>query len=185
MCDAAYADVRHRRSLCMTGEYLLVIDDLAAGRERRFDWLYHNRGTAVRCEAAAREESPSREIVGLEYVKNLRGGITDAPITVEFETGTATTFVTLAAAPGSAVRIGDGVGASVADRVPMAMVTRRGAAVRYVAVIEPVPEGKSRTVKAVSLQPEESELRVAVTRGAVQDLVTVQTSGTLVVKPGN
>ncbi|MGC8639451.1 MAG: heparinase II/III domain-containing protein, partial [Isosphaeraceae bacterium] len=43
-CDEAYPGVRHRRLLCLTPDYLLVFDDLAAETSRRFDWVYHNRG---------------------------------------------------------------------------------------------------------------------------------------------
>ncbi|MGB2822189.1 MAG: alginate lyase family protein, partial [Phycisphaerae bacterium] len=51
-CDAAYPGVRHRRMLCMTPAYLLVLDRLAAEKPRQFTWVYHNRGTDVRCGVA-------------------------------------------------------------------------------------------------------------------------------------
>jgi hypothetical protein len=184
-CDAAYPGVRHRRMLCMTGDYLLVLDELNADKEWRFDWIYHNRGAAVRCDAASQEESPSKELVGLEYVKNLRAGRTDGPVTVEFEGNEVTTFLTLAAAPGTAIRVGDGVGATVADRVPMAMATRRGSAVRFAAAIEPVAVNKRPTVRGISLEADPAGVRVTVNRERAKDIISLHASGRVVVEaPG-
>jgi hypothetical protein len=181
-CDTAYPGVQQRRMLCMTRDYLLVVDDLRADQERRFDWVYHNRGAAVRCDTALKEESPSHEVVGLEYVRNLRAGRTDRPVRFEFEGDGVRTFLTLAAAKDTDIRVGDGVGASVADRVPMAMATRRAGAIRFAAVIEPVAKDKSPVVTGVSLNPDPAGVRVTVARGQSRDVITLQTSGKVVVR---
>jgi hypothetical protein len=183
-CDAAYPGVKHRRMLCMTGGYLLVLDDLQSERERRFDWVYHNRGSDVRCELASGVELASKEIVGLEYVKNLRSGKADGAIAVEFDGNDVKTFLTLAGAAGTLVRIGDGVGASVADRVPMAMVTRRGPAARFAAVIEPVRKGQAPAVTGVSVEQDSPGLRVTVLRGAARDVILLDAASKVTVRSG-
>ena len=129
-CDAAYPGVKHRRLLCLTDSYLVVFDDLSADTERRFDWLYHNRGTGVHCEVAKQDDAAPEPMTGREYIKNLRMGKTDASLKVQFDRDGLTALLAVAGAAGTEIRIGDGVGASVADRVPLAMVTRRGKAVR-------------------------------------------------------
>lgn len=50
-CDGAYPGVKHARLLLLTPEYLLVFDDLAADADRRFDWVYHNRGRVAETPA--------------------------------------------------------------------------------------------------------------------------------------
>ena len=183
-CDAAYPGVKHRRLLCMTGGYLLVVDDLAADKERRFDWIYHNRGSGVRCAAAEKEEKAAGGVVGLEYVKNAKAGRTDGPFTVEFDANEGNTFLTLAGAGGTEVLVGDGVGASVMDRVPVAFITRRGAAARFAAVLEPAAKDKPPTVTGVSLEPTPQGIRVVVARGEARDVITIGQDAAVVVRSG-
>ncbi|MEI8315986.1 MAG: heparinase II/III family protein [Verrucomicrobiota bacterium] len=178
-CDAAYPGVKHRRMLCLTDSYLVVLDDLSADRERRFDWLYHNRGTGVRCEAAKQENAPPSAMMGLEYIKNLLTGKTNGPIKVQFDGGEVTTFLTLTGAPGTEIRIGDGVGASVADRVPLAMVTRRGKAVRFAAVIQPVTKTTS-PVSDLTMDEISGCIRLVVSTPEKQDIITLAPSGKVV-----
>ena len=165
--------------LCLTDSYLVVLDDLSADRERRFDWLYHNRGTGVRCEAAKQENAPPNAMIGLEYIKNLLTGKTNGPIKVQFDGGEVTTFLTVTGAPGTEIRIGDGVGASVADRVPLAMVTRRGKAVRFAAVIQPVTKTTS-PVSDLTMDEISGCIRLVVSTPEKQDIITLAPSGKVV-----
>jgi hypothetical protein len=172
-CSAAYPGVRHRRLLCMTPAYLAVVDDLAAEKDRRFDWVYHNRGSAVRCAAADKEDRLAPAYPGQEYVNNVRSGAADGPLRVEFVADEVTTWLTAAGQPATEVRIGDGVGASIADRVPMAMITRRGPAARFACVLEPVPSGRQPTVTAVSAEEDAGTIRVTVTGAGVPHVITL------------
>ena len=79
-CDSAYKGVRHRRMLCLLPGYLLVVDELAADKPRRFDWIYHNRGTAAGCDAAAAEGAAEWKLAGRQYIKHLQSGRTDGPV---------------------------------------------------------------------------------------------------------
>ena len=63
-CDDAYPGVRHRRLLCLRPEYLLVFDDLDSATPRRFDWLYHNRGTQIQCPTAKTKEPEGERPAG-------------------------------------------------------------------------------------------------------------------------
>jgi hypothetical protein len=153
--------------------------------------VYHNRGTAVRCDAAKQEETPSKEIVGLEYVKHLRAGKSDELVSATFDGNEVTTFLLLAGATGTEVRIGDGVGASVADRVPMAMVTRRGKRAQFAAVIEPARKGQHTSVNGIEMVPDGTGVRVSVWRGegldskAMSDIITIDAAGKVGVRRGD
>ncbi|MBM4018024.1 MAG: alginate lyase family protein [Planctomycetes bacterium] len=192
-CDAAYDGVRHRRLLVMTPTYLLVADDLAAERPRRFDWLYHNRGSAVSCAAAAAAgaaaaggspgalaalAAPGEKFPGQEYLQNVRAGTTDGPVRAEFAADAATTHLLAAAATGTEVRTADGPGASVMERVPLVVLTRRGPSARFAAVLEPVRKGAAPAVSAVALADSPQGLRVTVQNGAAAETATIAPAGT-------
>jgi oligo-alginate lyase len=152
-CDSAYPGLRHRRLLLMTPAYLLVYDHLiSSGRERRFDWLYHDRGTEARCDEAREAMDASAESADYKYIQKARRGSTDADIRVDFADGPVTVHLTMAGLPSTQVLVGDGPGASVLDRVPLAMITREGKEARFVAAIEPVPGSGKPTVEAVRLR---------------------------------
>jgi len=172
-CDAAYPGVRHRRLLCMTPAYLLVVDDLASDKERRFDWTYHNRGSAVQCAAAGKDDKLGETYPGQEYVNNVRSGVTDGPVKIEFVGDGVTTHVLAAGQPRTEIRTGDGVGASVTDRVPIAMITRRGTAARFACALEPVPGGRQPTVTAVSAEEAGGTVRVTVIGTGAPHVITL------------
>ena len=175
-CDAAYPGVKHRRMLCLTESYLVVLDDLSADQEHRFDWLYHNRGTGVRCEDAKQDDAAPNPIIGLEYIKNRRVGKTDANINVEFAMNGLTTLLALTGAAGTEIRTGDGVGANIADRVPLAIVTRYGKVVRFAAVIQPVTKATS-PVSDLTMEEADGAIRMVVSTSKKRDTITLAPSG--------
>jgi hypothetical protein len=184
-CDAAYPGVRHRRLLCMTPTYLVVLDDLAADKPRRFDWLYHNRGTAARCAAAEAPGTLGEKYVGQEYAANVKMGETDQPVRIEFAADKTAVHLLAAAQPKTEVRTGDGVGASVSDRVPLAMITRRGSAARFACVLEPVPAGARPTVADVQADDGPAGIRVTIRRDGGQDVVTLGRDNRVTVTSGD
>ncbi|MBN1422341.1 MAG: heparinase II/III family protein [Planctomycetes bacterium] len=173
-CDAAYPGVRHERLLCLMPAYLLVVDDLAAGKERQFDWLYHNRG--ARAALAGAEEAGDadalRGIDGAEYVQDLRRKETGDGIRVAFEGDGIGTHLVLAGAPDTAIAVGTGPGGSVLDRIPMVIVTRRGERQRFAAAIEPIAAGKAPAVTSVAIEECDGGIRATVIRGGAADRVT-------------
>ncbi len=72
----------------------------------------------------------------------------------------------------------------MADRVPMAMVTRRGASVTFAAVLEPVREGQTPAIKIVTWEEDASVLRITVDQGAAKDTITIDAAGKVVVQGG-
>ena len=184
-CHDAYPGVSQRRLLCLTPSYLLVFDHLHSDTPHRYDWIYHNQGTGVECYVA--DETIDRladNYPGQEYLQHLQQGQTSEPIHVRFFHDACTTHLRLAAAPeaalepaGTTVTIGDGVGASMTDRIPLAMATREGNSALFAAVIEPVSEGDSAQVSAVDLQSKEGAFHIDVMRGDQMDAVTIFSDG--------
>ena len=172
-CDAAYPGVRHRRMLCLAPGYLLVVDDLASDEPRRFDWLYHSRAASVGCPVAANETVPADKAQGWAYLANLKAGATDGPVRVEFADKDVTTHLTVAAQGATDVTVGDGPGASVLERVPLAILTRRGKAAQFACVLEPVAKGREPAVTAVEVQAEAGGMRIRIRSGAATDTVTL------------
>lgn len=183
-CDAAYPGVRHRRLLCLMPEYLLVVDELTSDEVRRFDWIYHNRGTAARCPAADREGSLAGKLSGQEYLRDLREGATDVTVRAEFAGDGPGTWLTVAAAAGTEVRTGSGVGSSIDDRVPLVLVTRSGRSARFAAAIEPVRSGGKARVGDVRVEEEAEGLTVRVLLGGSEDAFRLGRGGGLRVTGG-
>ena len=182
-CSAAYPGVEHKRLLVLAPTYLLVLDRLASDKPRRFDWVYHNRGSAAQCDAASRPgKAPSH--AGMEYVENTKAGATDGPLRVQFAGKTAAVHLTMAPAPQTGVLTGDGVGASILDRVPMVMVTRQGAEADFAAVLESAPNGRGPTVSGVALERKGGSVAVTVQVGGGKDVVQLTEGNTLTVISG-
>ena len=161
-CRDAYPGVRHDRLLVQTPEWLLVVDDLEADRDCRFDWLYHNRGQRATCTAAT-VKADLRSLAGSQHIQNALEGMTDAPINVSFEGGKAALFLAMAPAPGTRVAVGDGVGASVTDRVPLVIVSRRGRTARFAAVLQPSTGPMAPVPPEVQCTADGAQLTVTVT----------------------
>jgi len=157
-------------SCCKPPGYLLVFDDLKADAEHRFDGFYHNRGKLAEHDAAQRpsqsalqpREAAEDEFRGMRYVENRRAGTTDGAVRVAFATEGVTTALTLDAAPNTEVLVGDGVGASVLDRVPLVRVTRRGQGTRFAAVIEPLSGAAPPEVCAVAWREQDGRIEIDV-----------------------
>jgi hypothetical protein len=178
-CDTAYPGVSHTRTLVLRPSYLLVIDELTADTARRFDWLYHGRADTITSPTAQLSLQPEADYPGVRYLQGLRGGTTEAPIQVTFTGKAVTTTLTVAAAPETGLLLGDGPGQSVLERIPLAMLTRRGARVRFVAVLAPIPTGRPPTVTGVSVDERDGGVAVQIRQGAQGETVTVAADKTV------
>ena len=180
-CDQACPGVSHQRLLVMTGQYLLVLDELSSDKDRRFDWLYHNRGTHVLCDAATDSIDPGDEFAGAQYVRQAKRGRTGEMVEVVFGGPDVSTRLLMAGEAATVVTVGDGVGASVDDRVPLVMVTRRGQNVHFAAVLEPLRAGQQPSVEAVRLTESGQGRQVEIVRDGRTDRIRVSTDGGLAV----
>jgi hypothetical protein len=178
-CDEAYPGVAHRRLLGVGPSYVLVFDALDSSIARRFDWLYHSQGSTASSPMARGAEPPVEPYPGWNYVEKVLFGTTDDVVRVQFADGDVITHLTVAAAPGTEVRTGDGVGASVLERVPLAMVTRRAANARFAAVLEPVKADQQPGVTGISFESTGEQTRIIVERGVSRDVFMLDAGGTL------
>jgi oligo-alginate lyase len=173
-CEEAYPGVTQTRWLVLTATYLLVVDRLQSEKEHRFDWLYHNRGQMVACDAAREDVTLAGKLPGGEYLRNARRGTTDGVIRAQFEGAGVTTRLTMAGGASTGVTAADGVGGSVDERVPMIMVAREGREVLFAAVLEPVHAGGSPQVTGVGLSAAEAGISVTVESGSHPDRMTIR-----------
>ncbi|MCK6472637.1 MAG: heparinase II/III family protein [Planctomycetes bacterium] len=168
-CTKAYKGVAHTRWLAAAPTYLLVFDDLESKDEHAYDWWYHNRGTVAVCEAATRDGGYEKGYAGTEYVQREKSGSSDDLLRVRFDGPKVTNHLTMNAEKSTGVIVGDGVGTSVEDRVPLAVVRRSGKTARFAAVLEPVKTGETPAVTDVSWKEEGETFVVTVKRGTSTD----------------
>jgi hypothetical protein len=140
-CDEAYPGVSHRRLLALMPGRLLVADYLVSRDEHRFDWLYHGTGTAAWHTANAPLEPVTLTHSGAEFMRNVRGGKTDLPVTVDFQSAEVSARLIMNSSADTGYVLGEGPFRSIRDLIPLVMVSRSGREVLFAAVIEPVREG--------------------------------------------
>jgi hypothetical protein len=159
----AFDDVSHKRLLLLTPTYLLVVDELEAkdGKEHVFDWVYHNKGTGVKCEMSAGKGTLG-DNPGYGYLKDVKAFDAKGDLTrLVIEGEKIDTHVTMEAAAGDEVFTATGPLKSVDDRVPVIVVRRKGKNVRFATVIEPVKKGEQSGVTGVKLDGHVSVTRAA------------------------
>ncbi|MCX5660324.1 MAG: alginate lyase family protein [Planctomycetota bacterium] len=177
-CTEAYPGVTHRRAMVLMDDYLLVIDDLASETEHRYDWVYHNRGTGVASDPLGPlDPLVPASLPGKEYVRFEGGGTTDKDAHVRFNDGEVTTHLVVAPGGATEARWGNGPCASVDERVPMVMLTRRGKRVMYAVAIEPVKGEAKPGVQAVALEAKDGVLTATISRATGTDTVTLSAKG--------
>ena len=181
-CSDAYPGVLHRRLLCLRSDYLLVVDQLTSDQPHQFDWVYHSRGSAAQSNAATQAADLSQAFAGAEYLSNVKRGTTDSAIAVRFDGKPITTHLLVDAGGDSQVLVGDGVGASILDRVPLVLIGRHAPSACFAAALEPVPAGQSPTVTAVKQEASPDRLCVTVHRGNRIDRVTLTAAGKVTVE---
>lgn len=178
-CSEAYADVDHRRLLLLTPDYALVFDALrSADGERRFEWLYHNRGTAVSCDAAAEPADLSGATNGLQYVRDASQGVAEGAIRALFEADEVAAHVTLAGDGRTEIVTGTGPGASILDRIPLVMFARSGEEACFAASIEPVRTGEEASIRRVGHTMEGEVHVIVVERRGKTETVLLSPDGT-------
>lgn len=171
-CDTAYKGIAQTRLLLLAPDYALTFDQLTAadGKDHRFDWCYHNRGASADAEGL-QETSPLADEHGQEFMRNLKSATRDTLLRVTFPDEKVTTELLVDAQPGSVLWTGNGVGDSVDQRVPLAMVTRTGKSARFAAVIEPVAAGKKAQVDSISSSEKDGVITLTISRGQEKDEV--------------
>ncbi len=179
-CGEAYPGVRQRRLLCLTPTYLVVFDDLQSDAPHRYDWSYHNHATGVSCDVADQPvERLDPDFRGQEYLQHLQQGQTDQPLRVRFTDALGDTLLLVAQTPDNSssgdttITIADGVGASVVERIPLALVTRHGNTTQFAAVIAPTTAQLPAPVSAVHLHVQDGSYRIHIARGEATDVVTL------------
>jgi len=172
-CDEAYAGVEHTRWLVMTGIYLLVFDTLQSDVEHRFDWIYHNRGEKIMCDVVRNKVNLADEYTGGEYIEEGRQAVTDDMVCMQFKGQDVTTHLTVAAQDDTTVTLGQGIGASITDRVPMTMIGRNGHQAHFAVVLEPVIVGNTPRVTAIRFTKTNECLSIVVEHGRQADRVNV------------
>ncbi|MBN1348636.1 heparinase II/III family protein [candidate division KSB1 bacterium] len=148
-CSDAYAGVEHCRLLLLAPTYLLIYDTLESNTEQEYDWVYRNRGHKLICNHPLQRASVGTAFPGAIYIQNIQQGTIDDDFQIQFIDEKVTTYLTMAGSPGTMVRIGDGPGESITDRIPMCMIHRRGKRARFVAVLEPVPAGSVHQIRKI------------------------------------
>ncbi|MCX5673243.1 MAG: hypothetical protein NTU94_18160 [Planctomycetota bacterium] len=100
------------------------------------------------------------------------------------QTGPAHDALAAAPQPRTEVCVGDGVGASITDRVPLGMLTHRGTAARFACVLEPVPTGRQTAVTAVATDEAAGAIRVTITSAGATHTFTLSPDGEVTVTDG-
>lgn len=103
-------------------------------------------------------------------MSHLQTATSDDSIRIQFANKGITTHLVMDAAPATDLLLGDGPGASVEDRIPLTMITRRGQQACFAAVLEPVRDSPA-TVTGVRIIERDGPIRLEVRHGDVTDTI--------------
>ncbi len=175
--NEAYPGVTYGRVLVLSPSYLLVLDELSSDADHRFDWIYHGRAARVGgllATATAPDE--------YTYIHHVRAGTTRELVRIDFMGDEVSTRITLAREEGTQVALGEGRAQSEDDKVPVAIVTRKGLAARFAAVLEPRKTGDPPDVTDVRLKVEGDLRTVVVTRSQGEDVIELKRKDAITVR---
>lgn len=146
----SYPGVRLERLLVHTAGYTLDVFAAAAvdGKPHRFDWIYHNAGTAATPLALA-PYAALPKTNGYQHLADPRAVETAADWIVTFAQQDSSLQLRMLGEPGTTVVLGTGLGQDLAVPVPFALARRQGESARFVTLLEPF-QGASR-VRSVRL----------------------------------
>ncbi len=176
----AFGNVSQRRFLLLAPTYLLVIDELKTldGQQHSFDWLYHNKGVNALCDLPGSGASPGEIPPGYAYLKDVKSfkEVSDAPFVVKFESDKVTTRLTMLGHRGDEVFTATGPFSGIVDRIPVAIVRRKGKLMYFITVLEPVSPKDQPDVRGMSLVPG-SNMSVRIVRSNGEDIVSFEREG--------
>jgi oligo-alginate lyase len=176
--------VQFRRLALMTGEMLLLVDDVSDTAEHQYDWAFHGVGEfASALPLAARAEAPGKDS-GYQHIE----GVTAAPAPGTWQADWVSprrslrlTMLADIATP-TEVIAGKAWGPSSLGKVPMVLARRRAKATRYVAALHPY-RGTAPEVK-LSAKPIGDGLLVSAQTATSRTLALRGKAGDLCQAPG-
>ncbi len=140
----SYPGVRLERLLVHTAGYTLDVYAAEAkdGKTHRFDWIYHNAGTAASPLALAPYPALPQQN-GYQHLSDPRAADTASEWEATFTQKDSSIRLRMLGEAGTTVVLGHGLGEDLSVPVPFALARRQGATARFVTLLEPF-QGDSR-----------------------------------------
>ena len=156
----AYNNVSHKRFMLLSANYLLILDELNSldKNEHSFDWLYHNKGLSITCNLPESNRKPGNIPSGYAYLKDLSGFSSEKNqlISAIFNNPKTNLHLKMVGQKGDEVFTATGPFTSIKDRVPVVIVRRKGKAVRFATLLEPVASNGKAIIKSIELTSEDN-----------------------------
>ena len=134
----SYSQARLGRLLVHTAGYTLDVftAESTDGAAHRFDWVYHNAGTATSpLSLSPYTAFPAKE--GYQHLADPRAAKTDADWEATFAQKDCGLRLRLLGGEETTVVLGTGFGQDLSVPVPFALARRQGTATRFIALLEP------------------------------------------------
>lgn len=171
-CDTAYPGVMLRRTVALTGEYLVDLFEVESEDEHTYDWLWHNFGELRPGMATEPGESPGTD-AGYQHMKDVRIARADGDWTADFAQDQANVRVTMAGEPGTKLYFGAGMANNPPVPCPMLIARRQGKRTLFASVIEPYRDEPRVTGLRILPMEDGNAVEVQISRGQARDLLLV------------
>jgi len=168
--DAANDPVRCRRLALMTGELLLLIDDLSDQAEHKYDWAFHGVGQFASALPLAARTTPLADGAGYQHIGSVASASTVSTWQADWISPDRSFRLTMLGdrATPTEVITGKGWGPQSLGKVPMVLARRRAKSTRYVVAIQPY-RGDAPTLE-LSAHPVGGGLLISAKTGTSQIL---------------
>src|SRR5262249_23797418 len=133
-----YPGIEFDRTLVLTGEYALDLTSLRAsdGKTHRFDWFYHNFGTAS-SNLSLKPYTALPQTGGYQHLTNDAAVETNGPWSMTFSQPDSKLNLFMLESQGTAIGLGQGLGPDLRVPVPFVAAPREASETSYAAVYEP------------------------------------------------
>lgn len=173
-CDTAYSGVKMKRTVALTGRYLIDVFTVASDREHTYDWVYHNFGKLVPALPVSPLKEKLGEKNGYQYMKDITRAATGKTWRADFKQDNANVRLTMLGATGTELYFGIGIANKPPQPCPMLVARRKGKSTTFISIIEPYEKTPSVTgVRILPVTGDKNAIAIEITRGGKKDMFMV------------
>ncbi|MFP3903942.1 MAG: heparinase II/III family protein, partial [Armatimonadota bacterium] len=194
VCDTAYGGVTMRRTMAITGDYVIDVFETESDEEHTYDWLYHNFGTLEPDVSTEAHPEPLSEDDGYQHFTDISHASASGDWSATFALEDTEVKLTMLGEEGTEVYFGTGIAGKPPEPCPMVVVRRSGKTAQYISLMEPKEPGTpARTIRrlgsdedvvALAVEGENStDLFVCAPDEAERTVAGVQVSGKIAFMP--
>lgn len=172
--DKMYPGSKIIRNAVLTGNYLLLFDQINCEKESDIDWLYHNHGQITQTP----ENTPAElnRILGNKYINDLSKTNPRKSGLVNFKNNNTNLSVHFKTSSESILYTGNGLYRSTAHRVPMMLLSGKGTLFNFLTILEPLKSNEKSKIDQINFTDYEGYTNIQLTNNKSKEFIAINNS---------